>query len=109
VTTINTTPLAAAKTPEGAIADAILAAVDSPAGQSAVIGAINAMEGGVTAFLATAVNNFKPTGAILPLVWNALKPAVLTELAAIESANPGSVIFALLDADAHALAKSVGG
>lgn len=107
--TTTGTPIVPAKTPEGVIADALLAAVDSPAGQAAVVGAINAMEGGVTAFLTTTINNFKPGGAILPLVWDALKPAVVTELAAIESANPGSVIFALLDADAVAFAKSVGG
>ena len=92
---------------EGQIADAIIAAAEL--NKTVIIDAINSVEGGVEAFLANAVNNVKPNGAILPLIWNAVKPSIVSELAKVEAANPGTVIFALIDAEVHTLAKSIGG
>lgn len=92
---------------QGSIADAIIAAAE--ANKAAVVAAIQGAEGGVEAFLANAVNNVKPGGAVLPIVWGALKPSIIAELVSLETQYPGTVIFQLLDAEAHTLAKQIGG
>ena len=92
---------------EGQIADALVTALE--ANKPTVIAAITGAEGGVEAFIANALNNFKPGGAILPLVWDALKPAVLAELVALETQESGTVIFGIIDAEAHTIATSLGG
>jgi hypothetical protein len=98
-----------AKTTAGQIADAIIAAAETPAGTAAILGVINGLEGGLETFLTNTVNNVKPTGAILPLVWDALKPTIVGELTALETANPGTVLLSMLENDATAWAKSIGG
>lgn len=92
---------------EGQIADTLVSVLE--ANKATVIADINAAEGGAEAVIASAVNNFKPGGVVLPLVWNSIKPAVLAELVALEAQESGAVIFPLIDAEAHALAKSLGG
>jgi hypothetical protein len=94
-------------TTEGAIADAIIAAAE--ANKPAVLAAINAAEGGVEAFLTNVVNSVKPNGMILPTVWSIIKPSIVGELTSVEAQYPGTVIYALLDAEAHVFAKSIGG
>jgi len=91
---------------EGQIADAVIAAAE--ANKPAIVAAIQAAEGGVEAFIGKAVDNVKPSGA-LALVWEVLKPSVKAELVALEAQVPGAVIFNVLDSEAHALAKSLGG
>ena len=92
---------------EGQIADAAVAALE--ANKPAVVAAISTAEGGVEAIITNAVNNFQPKGTVLPLVWGVIKPAVIAELVSLEAQESGTVIFALIDAEAHTLAKDLGG
>jgi hypothetical protein len=92
---------------EGQLADAIISAAE--ANKATIIAAVTTAEGGVTQFITAALNQYKPGGAILPLVWDALKPAIVNELVSLESQESGAAIFALLDAEAHAFAKTLGG
>ena len=92
---------------QGQIADAIIAAAEN--NKDAIIAAIQAAENGLEAFLAQAVDNVQPPKGLLSLIWPTIKSAIIQELMALEAATPGSVIFGILDTEAHALAKSIGG
>ncbi|MDE2100976.1 MAG: hypothetical protein KGL39_27265 [Patescibacteria group bacterium] len=92
---------------EGKIADAVIAYAEQNKAQ--VIEAINAAEGGLEAFLEKAVDSVQVKGVVLPIVWPSVKAALVQELKTLETQNPGSVIFELLDQEAHAFAKSLGG
>jgi hypothetical protein len=91
---------------EGSVADTILSAAE--ANRPAIIAAITSAEGGLESFLSAALENIKPVG-LVGTVWALIKPALLSELLALEAKESGSVIFAFLDVEAHAFAKSLGG
>lgn len=92
---------------EGTIADALVTVLES--NKAAVIADINAAEGGIEAFIANAVNNYKPGGAILPIIWPTIKAAVIAELVSLETQESGAVLFPIIDSEAKTIAKNVGG
>lgn len=94
----------------GQIAAALIKAAE--ANPQAVIAVINSIEGGIEGRINAWVEsvNLSPNdGAILPVVFNTLKPLFVAELQKIEAENSGAVIFAILDAEAHALEAKLGG
>ena len=90
----------------GQVADAIIAAAELE--KQPLIDALSKLEGGAETAIAAFVNNLQVHGA-LALVADPFKKAVVEQLVALEQKYPGSVLFNIIDAEAHALAKSIGG
>jgi hypothetical protein len=97
------------KTIEAKIADAIIAYGEQPNVKQAIVDAIDRSEGGIEAFLEKAVDSVTVRGLVLPIVWPQIRAGIVAELKALEAQEPGSVIFKLLDKEAHAFAASLGG
>ena len=85
---------------EQALGAAVLAQVE--ANSASIIAEINTVEGAAEAAIENFANEFKPAG-LLGAVYPALKAPFIAELKKLEAANPGSVLFAILDAEAHKL------
>jgi pyrrolidone-carboxylate peptidase len=94
---------------EAKIADAIIAYGEQPNVKQAIVDAINKSEGGVEALLEKAVDSVTVHGVVLPIVWPQVRAAIVAELKSLEAQDPGSVVFQLLDKEAHAFAASLGG
>jgi hypothetical protein len=92
----------------GEIADALVAALQSPSAQAALTSAVEAGEVQVQTIVDNAINNAKGTG-ILGVVIAAAKGSVETEVNAEIAAYPPAKVVAMITAAAVAEAKALGG
>jgi hypothetical protein len=97
------------KTVEAKIADAIIAYGEQPNVKQTIVNTINKSEGGIEAFLEKVVDSVTVHGVVMPIVWPQIRDVIVAELKALEAQEPGSVVFNLLDKEAHAFAASLGG
>ncbi|MDE2098140.1 MAG: hypothetical protein KGL39_12875 [Patescibacteria group bacterium] len=96
----------AIQTFQGQVADAIIAAAEIE--KQPLVDALTKLEGGAVTAITAFVNNLKVNGA-LARVAGPFKNAVINQLVALEQKYPGSVLFGIIDAEAHTLAKQIGG
>jgi hypothetical protein len=90
----------------GTVADTLLKLEESE--KSQIIAAITAGEGGIESVISSAINTITVPAAYAP-IWMFAKPVVINALVTIEQANPGSVLYPMLDGLAKEWAKELGG
>lgn len=91
----------------GQIADAVVAAII--ANKATILPLIVQGEAGVEGLIEKALDNVKFNGPLLPIVWSAVKPAIVAQLAALDNAYPSEVVWAFLVQEAQYAAKQLGG
>jgi len=92
----------------GQVADQLVTLLES--NKTEVVTALTSAEGGTEAFIAKLIGEIPtPTNFIEAGIWSYLKPLIISSLVALETANPGSVLFTLVDAGAKNIAKELGG
>ena len=92
---------------EGQIADAALAAFE--ANKASIVAAITNAEGGLQGFINAELGTIQVSNVYENILLQGLKPFIISTLVGIETANPGTVIYAWADVKLKAFAASLGG